>query len=112
MRHLRYALLLALVTALLAACGLFATSIKSIRDNPRDYDGKTVMVSGEVKSATNLLGAKFFVLADSTGEITVITRRPLPKTGTSLRVRGTVHEAFSIGDRSSVVIEESGGEAK
>jgi aspartyl/asparaginyl-tRNA synthetase len=101
-----------LALVLLASCGLFATSIKNIRDNPRDYDGKTVTVSGEVKSATNLLVVKYFTLADSTGEITVITKRPLPKAGSRLRVTGVVHEAFSLGDTSAVVIKENGGEAK
>jgi hypothetical protein len=101
-----------LAMLLLASCGLFATRIGSIRDNPRDYDGKTVTVSGEVKSASNLLVVKYFVLADATGEITVITERPLPKAGNRVRVTGTVHEAFSIGDKSVVVIKESGGETK
>jgi hypothetical protein len=96
----------------LASCGLYVTSIKSIQDNPRNYDGKTVTVSGEVKSATNLLVVRYFTLADSTGEIAVITERPLPKTGNRLRVTGVVHEAFSLGDTNVVVIKESGGEAK
>ncbi|MBZ5640388.1 MAG: hypothetical protein LAO51_16730 [Acidobacteriia bacterium] len=104
----------AAVLALLwiVSCGLFATGIRNIRDHPRDYDGKTVTVSGEVKSATNLLVVKYFTLADSTGEITVITERPLPKAGNHLRVTGVVHEAFSLGDTSAVVIKESGGEPK
>jgi hypothetical protein len=42
----------------------------------------------------------------------VIAERPLPKAGERLRIRGVVHEAFSIGDRSAVVIKESGGDAK
>jgi hypothetical protein len=101
-----------LALVLLASCALLATSIKDIRDNPRNYDGKTVTVSGEVKSAANLLVVKYFTLADSTGEITVITKRALPKTGNRLRVTGMVHEAFSLGNTNVVVIEERGGEAK
>lgn len=96
-----------LAILLLLSCGLLATSIKTIRDDPRNYDGKTVTVSGEVKNPTSLLVVKFFTLADSTGEITVITERSLPKAGERVTVRGVVHEAFSIGDRSALVIKES-----
>ncbi len=94
---------------LLVACGLLSTSIRDILDNPRDYDGKTVTVSGEVKDATGLLVVRYFTIADPTGEITVITERPLPKVGSRLRVTGVVHEAFAIGSRNLLVIEESGG---
>jgi hypothetical protein len=111
MRAVRFAAA-AFLLLVLASCGLLATSIKDIRDDPRAYDGKTVTVSGEVKSATSLLVVKFFTLADSTGEIIVITERPLPKNGQRLRVRGVVHEAFSIGNESVMVIEESGGESR
>ncbi len=108
MRFVRRALACAALL-LLVSCGLFATSIKDILDNPRDYDGKTVTVSGEVKEATSLLVVKYFTIADRTGEITVISERALPKAGTRFRVTGVVHEAFSIGSKSMLVIEESGG---
>jgi aspartyl/asparaginyl-tRNA synthetase len=111
MRYVRIASV-TLALSILISCGLLATSIKDIQDNPRAYDGKTVTVSGEVKEATNLLVVKFFTLADSTGEIIVITERPLPKTGERLTVRGVVHEAFSIGGKSALVIKASDGEKK
>ncbi len=98
-----------LALSLLAACGLFATSIKDILDDPRGYDGRTVTVSGEVKEATSLLVVKFFTIADSTGQITVVTEMPLPKKGSRLRVTGVVHEAFSLGSSELLVIEERGG---
>ncbi len=108
MRSVRFAGALAALL-LLASCGLLGTSIKTILDNPRDYDGKTVTVSGEVKEATSLLIVKYFTIADSTGQITVITDRPLPKKGRRLRVHGVVHEAFSLGSSDVMVIEEKGG---
>lgn len=95
-----------LLAVLAASCGLFPTSVEAIRRNPRGYDGKTVTVSGEVKEATSLVVAKFFVIDDGTGSITVVTDRPLPKVGTHARVRGVVHEEFSIGDKHFLVLEE------
>lgn len=105
MTRIRLATVLALV-ALLVSCGFLTTKIGDIRENPEKYDGKTVTVKGEVKSATNLAVVKFYVLDDGTGEIRVVTERTLPKEGKEVRARGTVHRAFSIGSMSFVVIEE------
>lgn len=92
--------------ALMACQGLFATPIKKIIENPRDYEGKTVTVSGEVKEIFSLFIIRYFIVADGTGEITVITHRPLPKQGTKIRVRGKVSEAFSLGQTQTIVILE------
>ncbi len=105
MTGIRLWVLLALA-ALLASCAFVTTEIGDIRADPEKYDGKTVTVKGEVKSATNLAFVKFYVLADGTGEIHVVTERTLPKEGKEVRARGTVHRAFSIGSMSFVVIEE------
>jgi hypothetical protein len=97
-----------LLLILFAGCSsLFSTPIGKILENPRDYADKTVTISGEVTGAFGILIIKYFTLKDSTGEIAVITDKPLPKTGTKLTVKGTVKEAFSLGDRSLVVIVEN-----
>jgi hypothetical protein len=77
-----------------------------IVENPRDYDGKKVTVSGEVRETFSLIIVKYFIVADRTGEITVITSRPLPKEGTKIRVKGVVNETFSLGQTQTVVIVE------
>ncbi len=87
---------------------IFPTSINRILENPRDYSGKSVTVSGEVTEIFGFFGIKYFVVKDKTGEIAVVTTRPLPKKGTTIRVKGTVQEAFSIGDRQLIVIVEKG----
>lgn len=103
---------LILLSAVLAFCfcggceGLFSTPIKEIIDNPRQYDGRQVTVSGEVTDVFALLVIKSFTLKDSTGQITVITNRALPKPGSKMGVKGTVREAFAIGDRQLIVIIE------
>jgi hypothetical protein len=92
---------------LLYHCGsLFTTPIKKILEDPRNYTGKTVTVSGEVTRVFSLVFVKYFVVKDKTGEITIVTEKPLPKIGTKMKVKGTVKEAFSIGDQQLIVIFE------
>lgn len=110
----RWVLLSVLLSFLLAqflnSCGSFlSTPIRKILDNPRDYSGKPVVISGEVVEIFSLLVIKYFVVRDKTGEITVITDRPLPKKGAAVTVKGTVQEAFSLGDRQVMVIVEEKG---
>ncbi len=96
-----------LLAWLLASCSsLLATKIGDILADPRKYDGKEVQVVGEVTDTTNLLVAKFFTVRDGTGEIVVVTERPLPRKGEKLAVRGTVREAFALGERHLLVIQE------
>jgi len=85
---------------------MLGTPIKRIVENSRDYDGKTVTVSGEVKDVFSLFIIRYFIVEDSTGEIAVITPRPLPKKGTRISVTGKVSAAFSIGQTQTVVILE------
>ncbi len=92
---------------LAAACGnLFPTKIGDITGNPRNYAGKEVTISGEVVDAFSFFLIKYFVVRDATGEITVITNKPVPGKGEKLKVTGTVKEAFSIGSRNLLVIVE------
>jgi hypothetical protein len=102
------AALLLLATCAVACTGLFTTPIGKILANPRDYDGKTVTISGEVKSSANVLVFKGYTVRDGTGEILVLTNRGVPKKGDSIRLTGVVEQAFSMGDKSVVVIRESG----
>jgi hypothetical protein len=103
-------LLLFLLASVVIACsGIFATPISKILDNPRDYDGKTVTVSGEVTETFSFFVLKYFVLDDGTGTITVVTEKALPKKGTKIRVKGEVSEMFSLGDTQALVIIEASG---
>jgi aspartyl/asparaginyl-tRNA synthetase len=96
-----------LFSLLLFGCdSLFTTSIHKIHADPRAYAGKTVTVSGDVTRVLGLAFIKYFKIRDGTGEITVVTEKPLPKVGSQIKVKGTVKEAFSIGDQQVVVIVE------
>ena len=93
----------------IACSGVFSTPISKIVDNPRDYEGKMVTVSGEVTEIFALFVLKYFVVDDGTGTITVITQKPLPRKGTKIRVKGEVKEMFSLGDTQALVIIEDSG---
>ncbi len=89
-----------------ACSGLLPTTIGDIKARPRDYEGKTVTVKGQVKSSLSMFGIRYFTLDDGTGEITVVTERSVPREGDTVRARGKVDQAFAIGSASLVVIVE------
>ncbi len=82
------------------------TPIGDILANPRDYDGKITTISGVVTERTSFLIVKFFVLKDQTGEIDVVTERPLPVVGSKIHVRGKARESFSLGNEQKLVFVE------
>ena len=83
-----------------------STPIKSILDNPREYEGNTIAISGDVTDVYSFFVIKSFALRDKTGEIIVITERILPKKGASIKVKGRVIDAFSFGDKSITAFKE------
>lgn len=101
-----YALSVLVLLSLFGCMGLGTTKIADIKNNPRNYVGKEVTVSGTVTRTFSLFVIKYFTLNDNTGEITVITERPLPREGQQLKVKGVVREAFAIGPQSHLVVQE------
>lgn len=100
---------MALLIFLATACeGIGTTPIGNILDKPRDYADKKVTVFGEVTEIFSLFVIKYFVVQDKTGQIAVVTDKTLPRKGTTVRVTGTVKEAFSIGDQQLLVLVEEG----
>lgn len=105
-RSLTYLSIIPVLLMLCQCSALTSTKIGDIKNHPREYAGKEVTVSGEVTGTFSLLVVKYFTLRDGTGEITVVTQRPMPKEGERLKVKGTVREAFSLGAETLLVIEE------
>ncbi len=98
-----------LVLLLLACNTAHPTKIKQILDHPQQYDGRTVVIDGEVKESANVVVVRFFVVKDDTGEIVVVTDRAVPNPGEKIRVRGRVDQAFALsGNSLTVIIEEPG----
>jgi aspartyl/asparaginyl-tRNA synthetase len=90
----------------LSCRGAVPTPIREILDHPERYDGKSVTVAGEVESATNLVVIRYYRVRDATGTISVITPKAVPRRGTTVRVKGIVHQAFAVGDESLTVLNE------
>ncbi len=86
-----------------------ATPISEIQKHPRNWVGKEVLVTGEVKETFSVIIHKQFVLQDPTGEITVVTSKPLPAKGEQLSIHGVVEEGLSIGSETKTIVRESEG---
>ena len=54
------------------SCGIDTTRISDILAHPRDYADKEVTISGEVTETFSLFVVKYFVVRDSSGEISVV----------------------------------------
>jgi hypothetical protein len=106
-------LILTLIVLLAGACETFGTiPIRNILEKPREYADTTVVVSGKVTQIFGLVFIKYFVLEDKTGSIAVVTDKPLPKMGSEIKVRGTLKEAFVLGDQQLLVLIEHDGGVK
>ncbi|MEN6439926.1 MAG: hypothetical protein ABFD97_15225 [Syntrophobacter sp.] len=111
MRHVTKVLwTMALLVLVAAACERIGTTpIGDILQKSRDYADKKLTISGEVTEIFSLVVIKYFVVQDKTGQIAVISDKPMPQKGTTVKVTGTVKEAFSIGDKQLLVLIEEGG---
>lgn len=96
----------------LFSCSLGSTKIGDIIGHPRDYADKEVTISGEVTETFSLFIVKYFVVRDNSGEISVITERPLPAKGEKIKVKGTVKETFSFGTKTAIVLVETTEKSK
>ncbi len=87
--------------------------IEKILSNPKAFEGKVVTVEGEVTDRTAFFVVlKFFKVRDKTGEIMVVTKRGLPEVKSQVRVKGTIDDAFPIGDQKMVIFVEESTEVK
>lgn len=96
------ALAMTLVAAGCGHLGINVTPTADIKRSPASYEGKEVTLRGTVREVTKLpiVELKSYVLADSTGEITVTTKSAPPAKGERLVVRGVVSSAAIIGGHS------------
>lgn len=107
----RYVLMILLLAWLLASgcdqvSSPLSVPIGKVLASPRNYEGKTITLSGTVGETMSLFVIKAFLLSDDTGQIFVVTDRILPKQGEKMRAKGTVVEAFSLGNQTLTVFKE------
>jgi len=82
------------------------TFIGKILKNPKVYEGKMLTIKGTVTERVSFMIMKYYKLKDRTGEIMVITEKPLPSVGAKITVQGMVHDAFSLGGEQLLVFIE------
>lgn len=84
------------------------TKIRDIISAPGKYSEKQVAVKGKVAESIIAFGIGYFALDDGSGNIAVIPAKTFPKVGEEVRIRGIVKPAFVVGEKSLVVVMESG----
>jgi len=85
------------------------TPIGKILKEPRVYEEKILTIKGKVTERVSFMNIKYFELKDRTGEIMVITEKPLPSVGAKITVKGKVDEAFFLGGEQMLVFMEKDG---
>jgi ABC-type hemin transport system substrate-binding protein len=79
-------------------------SISKILESPSKYHDKVVSVKGKVTESIVAFGVGYFVLSDRTSSIVIIPSKTFPKVGEEVYIKGSVKNAFVIGDKSLTVI--------
>ncbi len=85
---------------LLALTGCGPVKIRQLVHNPGRYQNRTVRIAGNVTRSTGALVAGAYQVDDGTGKITVLSMRPIPPRGASVRVKGEFNSGLQILNRS------------
>ena len=64
--------------------------IEEIKNNPREYEDKEVIVKGVVIETFSTPFVNYFEIADKTDTISVITSKSLPAKGQEIKIAGEV----------------------
>ena len=105
---LSFALMVLCGGMLISGCDKETTSIRTLLDDPSQFDDKTVRIAGEVQDAAGVFGAGTYVINDGTGTIRVIVKSGgTPRSGAKVGVEGEFESAYTFGDDSGAVIMES-----
>lgn len=85
------------LAAALLARSAAAVTIADVLADPGTFNGKSVVLTGDVEKAVPVGSESGFNLRDGPAVITVVSRAAAPATGSHLAVTGNVH-AFRKGD--------------
>jgi len=84
---------LLLVLVLISGCSM---EIQKIKDNPDDYLGETVMLTGTVSNTIKLGALSGFTLNQKDAKI-IVSSEVLPEEGSKVTVKGVVMKELLIG---------------
>jgi len=116
-------LVMVLAGAVLFLPGCEQKTIHNILVDPRRYASQEVGVAGKVVRSYAVLDHGAYEVDDGTGTLWVISKTGVPREGARVAVKGTIRDAFSLGElgsilklpdsiRSGVVMMESAHKAK
>ena len=78
------------------AMGCAQKTVHDVMADPGRYANKRVSVTGNVVESFSLAGRGFYRIDDDTGRLWVFSTRGVPRTGTRVSVKGSVHDGFDI----------------
>lgn len=92
-------ILLCLAVVLASSCAMAPTDIGTIKDDPEEFRGETVLVKGRINSivAIPVVGLRAFEVRDDDASIWVIGAAP-GQEGDLVSVKGEVDVAVRLGD--------------
>jgi hypothetical protein len=98
-----------LAAALLLVPGCKGTTpIKTLLDDPGQYDGKSVKVAGAVTGSVGVLGTGAYQVDDGTRRLVVISKEGgAPREGAQVGVKGVFRAAFTFQTETAAVLMES-----
>ena len=100
-------LLFAGLVVLSAGCKESLTPIKTLLDDPGQYDHKIVRVAGKVTNSISVLGYGAYRINDGTGELTIATQtNGAPREGAEVGVEGEFRSGFTLGTQTVAAIIE------
>ena len=96
----------ALLLALVAGCQ-DTLPIKTLLDDPSQYDKRTVRIVGTVSGSLGILGYGAYRIDDGTGTLTVVSKEGgAPREGAKVGVEGEFRSAFNAGTETVAVLIE------
>jgi RPA family protein len=80
--------------------------VSDILSEPRKYEGKLVHIAGTVTETFSIYRAGYFRVDDGSGSMVVVSTQISPRRGQHIDARGTLEQAYTIGNNQMVVLVE------
>ena len=77
--------------------------INQILRDPHRYANQEVAVVGRVVRSYSVMGHGGYEVDDGTGTLWVISKTGVPREGVRVGVKGTIHDAFNLGELGSIL---------
>lgn len=103
----RAVFLMASTLVLLSCNEKKTTAIKTLLEDPARFDGRIVVIAGEVEGSVGALGFGAYRVRDATGILPVVSEGGgAPTRGAKVGVEGTFRAAYTLGTESAAVLVE------